>query len=315
MLDKLGKVEEAIVCCEEAVLIGLDKIFFFPLKINLLLRVRKQEALELNDELLGIFPDNKDAYNTKIRLLADLDRKEEALGVANIAITTFPDDLNIHCQKALLLYEMDRKEDSIRYCDSLTSWDPNYVKAYELKIRLLRECKRPEDALKVILNAIIIFPENLAFSGLKSDLLVELGMREEALKCCNEMIDIDPRHLTAYLKKIDILFHLYRYEEELDCVDQVLGLNLVIDESKDKLNGLRNELLQQIGRKKYATKLKKTERHIYWFRALCAVVVLKFVILDQGMEWFAPGMLMIVMLLFDYRILLPKEMRSYLDKL
>jgi len=315
MYDKLGKVEEAINCCEEAILIGLDIIFFYPLKINLLARVRKEEALDLNDQLLVIYPENKEAYNTKVRLLSELNRKEEAVEVADKALSIYPDDLNIHCHKALLLYEMGKKEDAIYYCDSLMSWDPSYVKAYELKIKLLRDSKRTDDALRFVLTTISLFPETLSFCCTKSDILVELTMREEALECCNEMIDRDPKYLTAYLKKIDILFQLFRYEEELDCVQQVLDSELVAGESRDKLNGLKNELLQQISRKKYATRLKRGERHIYYFRVLCAIVVLKFLLFDRNLEWFVPGMFMVLLLVFDYRMLLPREMRSYLEKL
>ncbi|MFX0074566.1 MAG: hypothetical protein ACFE96_03945 [Candidatus Hermodarchaeota archaeon] len=84
-----------------------------------------REALKQLDELLGLFPGSeKDFKLLKATVLRRMQKIEAGLDIINELIHIFPNDKDLICYKAYWLQYLDNKEEAIELIQNLTETDP-----------------------------------------------------------------------------------------------------------------------------------------------------------------------------------------------
>jgi len=203
IVEKLGKIEDAISQCNEAILIGLDKTFFYPLKISLLAKERKQEAVDLCNELIAIDPRSSEAYYLKTKLLVELKKKDDAMECCDMLLALNPEEPKSCILKSELLRDSGKKEEALEWCDKVISREVRFVDAYFKKIGLLRQLERYEEELKCVNQVIDLGllerKLNAQFVSMRDELVVQIKERKRRAKWnkCN-----------TYLKRVLLFFRL-----------------------------------------------------------------------------------------------------------
>ena len=226
VLQDLGRYEEAIIAYDEA--IRLDPTFAdaYNNKGNALQDLRQyKEAIIAYDEAIRLDPSSALAYENKGNALGLLGRYEEAIVAYDEAIRLNPTDADIYYNKGVRLHDLGQYKEAIVAYDEVIQLNPTDVRAYINKGTVLHDLGRYKEAIVAFDEAIRLDPTYAHAYYNKGNVLRDLGRYEEAIVAFDEAIRLDPTYASAYYNKGNVLLGLGRYEEAIVAYDETIRLN------------------------------------------------------------------------------------------
>jgi serine/threonine protein kinase len=190
-LTSLGRSQEAVECCNQAIAIVPDDPCPWINKGNALHALRRhREAVECYDRALALDLKNSKAWLGKGTALWALDREREALACYDQALALDPRDARIWFSKAFLLDRDGCREEGLRCCDKALEIDANFSAAWNNKGRLLGKLGRYAEALECFQRALEMNPADPTPWRNKALFEDALGHGSEALKCYRRFVDL-----------------------------------------------------------------------------------------------------------------------------
>jgi len=225
-LDNLGRFEDALACCDRALVIDPRHANAWLNKGNAIGSLgRSEEAMACFDRVLEIDPRHASAWHNKGFVLDRLGRSQEALACYDRAITIRPQDAETWSARGITLWNLGRSEEALASYDRAIAINPQFTDSWNNKGNALENLKRHVDALACYDHVIAINPQFAdAWNG-KGLTLSSLDRREEALTCYDRAIAINPRLSAAWSNKGNAMASLGRSEEALACYDRALDFD------------------------------------------------------------------------------------------
>jgi tetratricopeptide (TPR) repeat protein len=169
---------------------------------------RREEAIRCCDEALAIDPRDAFAWSNKGSALSELGRHEEAISCYEQALAIDPRDVVAWSNKGKVLSALGRREEAIGCYDQALALDPRYAGAWNNKGSALANLGRREEAISCYDQALAIDPRLAAAWYNKGGSLAALGRFEEGIGCFDQALALDPRDAGAW-------FHKARLEDAL----------------------------------------------------------------------------------------------------
>jgi tetratricopeptide (TPR) repeat protein len=229
----LKKYKEALECYDKAIAIEQPiNVFALSYKGSTLEKIGELEnALDCYNEAINIKPNNAMAYYGKGSVLNKLEKYEMALECIDKALELSNyqyvdariDDARI--EKGLVLSKLGKYEEALECYNEAINIDPTNVRVYTGKGWVLSRLGRYGVALECNDKALELSNYQYAPAwNEKGFVLLKLGKYEEALECYTEAINIDPTNVRVYTGKGRVLSRLGRYGMALECIDKALEL-------------------------------------------------------------------------------------------
>jgi tetratricopeptide (TPR) repeat protein/predicted transcriptional regulator len=135
-----------------------ENLELYYLKIRILIYFNQyQEAIDLLDNLLELFPENeKDIKILKAAVLKRMQNIDAGLDIINEIIRKFPDDNDLICYKAYWLQYLDEKEEAIKNVQKIIKKEPKNGLYQDTYGEILMYFEDYADAAKKFLRAIVI---------------------------------------------------------------------------------------------------------------------------------------------------------------
>jgi tetratricopeptide (TPR) repeat protein len=225
-LDSLGRYEDALACCDRALVIDPRHAAAWLNKGNAIGHMgRSEEAIACFDRVLEIDPRDAGAWHNKGFSLDRLGCSEEALACYDRAVDIDPQYAEAWSSRGATLWSLGRSEEALACYDRAIAIHPQLANSWNNKGNALDNLGRHEDALACYDHAIAINPQLAdAWNG-KGLTMWSLGRQDEALACYDRAIAINPQLSAAFSNKGNALNRLGRAQDALACFDRALALN------------------------------------------------------------------------------------------
>ncbi len=179
-LEKLGRYEEAIKVCNDAIRQNPDDAKMYHTKASCLISLhRLHEALETFSHLERLLPNEGVVFEGQAVLLADLGRYPEGLKACERAIslgsTTRAFSIRTEC-----LHAMGRNTEALSACENAIYQDPDNPMLYLTQGRAFYALECYEEALMAYEHALRLDPHDAETWHHKSEVLEQLGKSKEA---------------------------------------------------------------------------------------------------------------------------------------
>ena len=127
-------------------------------KIRILIYFNQySESLKLLDDILEIFPENeKDIKIKKASVLKKMKKIESGLEIINDLIQKYPEDRDLLSYKAYWLQFLDRKEEAIEIIQKLIEYEPDTGIYYDTYGEILMYFEEYEEAAKKFVKAMVL---------------------------------------------------------------------------------------------------------------------------------------------------------------
>ena len=183
ILDEDAPAREAAVTQAEALLASQpDSIILHRVLVDGYLRAQQSDkALEMVDKTIALEPDNRELYNIRLALLAQLGNAEAIEAQLLDMFERFPDDENVK-PTILRFYvaqqQTDKAEAFLR--SQVDPNDPDINRFVEL-VQFVATVKGPEAALQELDAELAARPDNRVVQALRAGLVFEQGQTDEAI--------------------------------------------------------------------------------------------------------------------------------------
>jgi tetratricopeptide (TPR) repeat protein len=225
-IGHMGRSEEAIACFDRVLEIDPRDAGAWHNKGFSLDRLGcSEEALACYDRAVDIDPQYAEAWSSRGATLWSLGRSEEALACYDRALDIAPRHSSAWSNKGNALASLGRSGEALASYDRALDFDARHVDAWRNKGILLHSLQRPEEALACYDRAIAINPQFAEAWSCKGHALFTLGRSPEALACFDRALAINPEYAEAWSDKAVVLDNLRRYDEALACYTRAITIN------------------------------------------------------------------------------------------
>ena len=173
---------------------------------------RKQEALDANQTLVKISPQDPEAHNNLGNTLKGLGRLEEAKASYTQAIVLSPNFALAHSNLGNALLEMGSLECSEASHRRAIALNPDSASAYSNFGATLRKCGKLEEAEASYMRAIELNPDSEVGHCNLGNTLRELGRLEESEKNLRQAVALNPDFTEAHYNLGVLYFESSRYK-------------------------------------------------------------------------------------------------------
>ncbi len=184
----------------------LELIHLYPKSLTLLnifgitlLRIGElNNAINVFDKTIKLFPTNIDTYINKGYIYKKLGRLEDALLSYNKALEINPNFIEIYNNKGNTLRDLGRIEEALLSYNKALELNPNLTEVYYNQANALRELGRLNEALLSYNKTLELNPNFIESYNNKGNTLRDLGRIEEALLTFNKVLELKPYFMLAY---------------------------------------------------------------------------------------------------------------------
>lgn len=225
-LGNLGRYEEEIKCCDEA--IWIDPRYnnaWYNKGVALGNLGRYEEAIKCYDKAIGINLKDAEAWGNKCNALLNLGRYEESIECCNKAIQINPGDEKDWSNKGSVLVNLGRYKEAVDCYNKAIQINPRLAETWHNKGVALGKLERFEEQIRCFDEAIRINPGIAGPWFGKGGALLFLSRPEEAIKCLDEAIRINPKDANYMCLKGFALYHLKRDKEALTYAEESLKID------------------------------------------------------------------------------------------
>lgn len=186
---------------------------------------RSEDALDCCDQALKINPADRTAWLNKGVALDHLQRSEEALACYEQVLTLNPDDPEAWYNKGCVLQETGKRQDALVCYDRALTHTPEFARAWYMKAGNLFRLDRKAEALSCYARTLTINPDDAVVWYDQAIALHDLGKVEESLASYDRVVAINPQDADAWSQKAGILGDSGRLEDALECAEKALTIN------------------------------------------------------------------------------------------
>ena len=212
------------------------------------------EALEFFNNILNSNPNNFSYFDSKIRILVDLEMYGDALDLIEVQLIDNVNDSRLWYLKSLIFKEWRKYDDALESIVMALKLDNDNHQYHYLKSIILKEMKNYDDALKSINIALTLNSDNFNYLAIKGEILRELSEFDDAIVCYKNALDLHPFDDSikwyiyfCYKLKSRALYTQGNYEEALGNFDIYLENTPVsYDEWGDRR--YKGKLLEKVNR-------------------------------------------------------------------
>ena len=202
LLRQIGRLDEAMACCEKALHIDRSSSVAWCNKANVYQDMGKHdEALAAYDELLSIRPMDDAGWYFKARALKKLKRHTEAMACYDKTLSINPKYPNAFNGKGLSCLELGRHEEAIFCFENEIRNNPRSDSAWSHKGNVLNILKCYEESIICFDQALSIDPLNAFAWHNKGIALHCQNHYEDAIICYGKVIDITPKDSIVWYNK------------------------------------------------------------------------------------------------------------------
>jgi len=153
-----------------------------------------EEASKIYTEIMGKYPDNRDAVQgwLMINMKRSPTGEQEAIKQLEELEKTYPDNTGILFFKTFIQAEYRLYDDALKNVDKLTSMEPDMALNWLMKGQILESMNRLDEASVAYDKATILDPDNADAWQNKAGLLAKNGKYDEAISAYNKAVDLAP---------------------------------------------------------------------------------------------------------------------------
>ena len=203
---------------------------------------RTLEALDANQKVVALSPEDAGAHSNLGVTLQGLGRLEEAETAYRQAIALKPDFAEVFSNLGITLKELGRLEEAEAVYRQGILLKPSYAEAHSNLANTLRALGRMEEAEASYSQAIVLKPENAEAHSDLGNTLRELGRLEEAEAAYGQAIALKSDFAEAHSNLGNTLRELGRLEEAEAAYGQAIALKSEFAEAHSNLGITLKEL-------------------------------------------------------------------------
>ena len=199
---------------------------------------RFSDAEKLAEEITQDFPKHEFAWKVLGAVLRAIGKKSEAVDVNQVVVELSPQDATAHSNLGITLKELGRLDEAEASYNQAIALKPNLVEAQINLGVTLQELGRFDEAEDRYNQVIALKPDYAEAYNNLGNTLKELGRFDEAEERYNQAIALKPDYAEAH-KNFGILLHeLERIDEAKASYNQAIALQPELGESKHMLAAL-----------------------------------------------------------------------------
>ena len=226
VLEKTGRKSEAVDANQTVVALSpQDADAHFNLGNTLRELGRLDEALASYTQAITLKPDYAQAHYNMSNTLKELGRLDDALASYTQAIALKPDFAQAHYNLGNTLKELERLNEAIASYRQALALKPDYAKAHYNLGNTLKKLERLNEAIASYRQAIALKPD---FAEAHSNLAITLqglGRLDDALVSHTQAIALKPDFAEAYSNFAFTLHDLGKFEEAIQFFKKAIELN------------------------------------------------------------------------------------------
>ena len=285
LLSRLGRYQETIKCCDQAIASGQTSADLLTLKgISEEQLGRKRKAKKCFEKALSPTMEFSD-LSIKAQAQAFAGQTQEALKTSNEAIQEHPFNATCYFSKSIALNELGRCEEALKCDDKAIECDEDYSEAYYNKGIALLHLGKYKEAIKPLTQAIDQNPMNHKYFCRRGVARAEAGQLELGLEDENESEALWQEDAIVYNNKADFLNRIGRFEEGLENINKAVQMepNKNIYSSKGEFEMCRGDLEEALTWFNKALAIEEN-KHILFWRAKCLLHMWR---IEEAVEDFA----------------------------
>ena len=182
------------------------------------------QAIFAFKRVLGIKPDNAEAYSNLGNALKKQGKLEEAVEAYNQALALNPSNAKVYYNMGNALKEQDKLEEAVEAYNKTLAIEPSNAEAYYNMGNALKEQDKLGAAIEAYNNALLIKPDNAEAYYNMGLTLKEQGKLEEAIEACNKALAIKPNYAEAYNNMGLTLTEQGKLDEAIEAYNKALAI-------------------------------------------------------------------------------------------
>lgn len=224
-LKELGRLEEAIDCCDQAIRLQPDYADAFSNRADALFGLQRlEEAVADYDRAIALGQEYAETFYNRANALSVLGRLEEALDSFNRAIALRPGLAQAFVNRGAVLKRLGRPEEALADHERAAVLWPDRAEVFLHRGDALLELKRPEAALADYDRAIALNPDYAEAFGGRGIALCSLGRPAEGLASFERAIALKPDHAEAFNNRGNALLDLGWTDRAVASYEQAIAL-------------------------------------------------------------------------------------------
>lgn len=235
-LIKKMKFEEAIEIFDkylEIDSVNLDAWYYKATTLHNLNQYK--EEILCYDKIIEIEP-NEAAWYNKGFALGFLRRYEEAIECFKKVLELNPDDEEAWLNQGLAFYNLQKYEQALACYTKITDLNPEHKEAWYRKGMTAGALGKFEEAIRYHEKALKIDPNFINALFAKGMALELLRKHSKAIVCYDKTIDIDPMFIHAWYRKGIALVSLRDYKEAIKCMEAALEIDPYFEEARHQID-------------------------------------------------------------------------------
>ncbi len=185
---------------------------------------RKSEAVDANQKVVLLSPQDADAHYNLGNTLKELGRLDEAITSYTKAISLNPDFAQAHYNFGNTLKELERLDEALSSYKQAIALKPGFAQAYYNFGNTLKELGRLDEALASYTQAISLKPDYAKAYYNFANTLKDLGRLDEAFASYTQAIALNPDSPEVHCNLGITLQELERLDEALASYKQAIAL-------------------------------------------------------------------------------------------
>ncbi|HUJ19140.1 MAG TPA: tetratricopeptide repeat protein [Nitrospirota bacterium] len=224
-LHSLGRHEESVVHCREALAFRPDQFSVLNTLGNALMALeQREEALECLQRAVKLKPDSLEINYNLANALRVIGRSEEAAERYGVVINLKPDHVEAIYNLANLQRKLSQHANARDSYLSVLALKPDHADAMCGLADMLHKYEEYEKAETYYRSALSLKPDTaLAYNGLGNTLRL-LGKLDEALDCYRRALEVQPQAVAYYCNISNVLFDRGQLDEAVESCERALTI-------------------------------------------------------------------------------------------
>jgi tetratricopeptide (TPR) repeat protein len=225
LLFEAGRLEEAESELRNSIKLQPDSTEALNMLGKVLMKLeRPDSAIKIFDQVLGIIPDDFQAWYGKAGANLRLARWKAAAAAYNEAIRIKPDSFGSYYNMAVAFEEMGKGKEAIEAYGNAIRINPGFKEAYNNLGIALCMSGRYEEALEVYEEGIKRNPGEYSLYFNMGMCYYEEGIYAEAISAYRKALDLKPDELEIYYYLGSALTEMRRYNDAIEAYESALAI-------------------------------------------------------------------------------------------